>query len=88
MKSSCFPSFWFSGKGFDGCGKEFDGSGKLWLWEELRRVSECCKLKVAVSRGFREGPGTLFPIFWNQFTLKGSYHDRGCPFKVFQFFTV
>jgi len=29
LKSSCFPSFWFSGKGFRAGGKEFDGRGKL-----------------------------------------------------------
>jgi hypothetical protein len=28
----CFPSFWFSGKGFRGFGKGFDGHGKLCLW--------------------------------------------------------
>jgi hypothetical protein len=32
LKSSCFPSFWFSGKGFRVGGKEFDGYGKLCLW--------------------------------------------------------
>ena len=60
LKSSCFPSFWFSGKGFRGCGKEFDGSGKLSLWEESVRIGECCKLKVAISRGFGK--------FWERFS--------------------
>jgi hypothetical protein len=62
LKSSCFPSFWFTGKGFRGCGKEFDGSGKSGLWKKSVRVKECCRLKVAVSRGCWEGLGTLFPI--------------------------
>ena len=28
LKSSCFPSFWFSGKGFRAGGKEFGVGGK------------------------------------------------------------
>lgn len=63
LKSSCFPSFWFSGKGFGACGKEFDGSGKSGLWEKSVRVKECCKLKVAVSRGFGKVWERFFPLF-------------------------
>jgi hypothetical protein len=63
LKSSCFPSFWFSGKGFRGFGKEFDGCGKLWLWEESGRVRECCRLKVVVSRGFGKVWERFFPLF-------------------------
>jgi len=71
LKSSCFPSFWFSGKGFRGCGKELDGSGKLWLWEESGRVRECCRLKVAVSRCFGKF-GNAFSHCLIQFAMKGS----------------
>jgi hypothetical protein len=84
LKSSCFPSFWFSGKGFRGCGKEFDGSGKSGLWKKSVGVRKCHKLKVAVSRCFGKF-GNAFSHRLTQFAMKGSVSNVLWLFKVLQF---
>jgi hypothetical protein len=84
LKSSCFLSFWFSGKGFGACGKEFDGCGKLWLWRKSVRVKECCRLKVPFPVVVGKVWERFFPLI-TKFALKGSVYHLLWLFKVFQF---